>query len=195
MWVDGKSDGSGDISTVVINELPLISTTPRTFECTKAYFTIGTEASYSQYCIGYVEDGELTVLYNYSKRHIISYTNGVLSIAANQALTTANGYLKIMYSTDKGQSGGLAEAFHKHTSTLGSSWNTGAKLDDAKVIIAYSDTTARMFHAINDNGNLLVVREISNNDSSLTVDNDGYLVFSCTNATVKNSPATIYGYK
>lgn len=92
-------------------------------------------------------------------------------------------------------SSGLTEAFHQQIATVGAAgWNTGCKLSDAKVIIAYSDSVARMFHAVNNNGVLDLLREMNNNDTTLTVDGDGYLVFSSTNATVRNAAASIYGY-
>ena len=92
-----KHEFGGGTPTYSVNEYTMTNNTVRTFACTNAWFMIGTQQTYSQYYYGYVENGVLTVLYNYSSGLTAAYSNGELSLKLNVSLSDTNRYLKIMY--------------------------------------------------------------------------------------------------
>lgn len=79
-----------------INEYDLYGKS-KSFQCTNAYFTCGATNAYSQYLIGYLENGTLTVIYNYSNVFTVSYENGTLTLRGAESGSVANRMLKIMY--------------------------------------------------------------------------------------------------
>lgn len=93
-------------------------------------------------------------------------------------------------------SGGSGTPIVDSTAQLSSAgWKTGVKLADINHFIVYSDGYSRMAFAENNGGTLNIIRfASSNNDSTVTITSDGYIMFSCTNSTVQSSGAHIYAY-
>lgn len=92
---NGGSGGSGSGCTVSIEEYNIYST-PATFNCTNAYFTVG-EQDYNQGFIGSVIDGVLTIYQNTNSRYNATYSGGVLTLTRVSA-SQVSCYVKIAYS-------------------------------------------------------------------------------------------------
>lgn len=98
MWQRAGNNAGGGTPTFSINEYDLHGKT-HSFPCKNAFFVCGMEASYSQYLIGYLENGVVTILYNYSNFATVTYANGVLTLSgtAMSGASAAARKLKIMY--------------------------------------------------------------------------------------------------
>ena len=97
MWqkMIALGNGGGVESSLSLNEYNLSSAYPQEFECTNAYFTAGEQNSYSQYLVGSLVDGVLTIYFNWNNYYSVSYSSGKLVFG--QA-GYSNSWLKIMYS-------------------------------------------------------------------------------------------------
>ena len=97
MWQRANMSSGGGTPTVSVNEYRL-SNNSADFQCTAAWFMIGTPTAQGQYYYGYLINGVVTIIFSYSSYNIsVTYNNGVLRFQAPSALPTDRDYLKIMY--------------------------------------------------------------------------------------------------
>lgn len=93
-----SSGGGGSSATFSINEYNCYST-PATFQCTTALFTIGNYGDSSGVGCNYMgklENGTVTPIADRGFYNV-SYSSGTLTLAYSNTTDQANCYVKIMY--------------------------------------------------------------------------------------------------